>query len=76
VRLPNSLLNCRHFAVLFFGRHDWGGYIAIAAATLHPTVVDRIAVLCVPHMRSFTALPLMQLCRSWLERIRFRFCKI
>jgi len=61
------------FAVLFFVRHDWGGYIAITAATMHPNVVPRIAVLCVPHMRAFAALPLMQLFRSWLESIRYFF---
>jgi pimeloyl-ACP methyl ester carboxylesterase len=46
-------------------RHDWGGYVAITAATLHPNVFRRVAVLCVPHMRAFKLLPLMQLVRSW-----------
>jgi pimeloyl-ACP methyl ester carboxylesterase len=46
-------------------RHDWGGYVAIAAANMYPSIVRRIAVLCVPHMRAFTLLPLMQLLRSW-----------
>jgi pimeloyl-ACP methyl ester carboxylesterase len=46
-------------------RHDWGGYIAIAAAAQRPEIARRIAVLCVPHMRAFTSLPLLQLFRSW-----------
>lgn len=45
--------------------HDWGGYIAITAAKMHPDVVSRIAVLCVPHMLAFMSLPLKQIFRSW-----------
>jgi pimeloyl-ACP methyl ester carboxylesterase len=31
--------------------HDWGGAVAWAVATLHPEVVERLAVLNVPHPR-------------------------
>ena len=33
--------------------HDWGGSLAWAVATLHPTVVNRLAVLSVPHLLRF-----------------------
>jgi pimeloyl-ACP methyl ester carboxylesterase len=55
----------RLYALTKMCRHDWGGYVAIAAAATHPHVVRRIAVLCVPHMRAFMSLPLLQIFRSW-----------
>lgn len=33
--------------------HDWGGSLAWAVATLHPKVVNRLAVLSVPHLLRF-----------------------
>jgi pimeloyl-ACP methyl ester carboxylesterase len=47
--------------------HDWGGAVAWATATLHPEVVDRLAVLNVPHPRRLMQAlrTRVQLRRSW-----------
>ena len=81
--MPSSSGILAHFvtqhalqALILIVRHDWGGYVAIAAANMHPSVVRRIAVLCVPHMRAFMLLPLMQLLRSWYRSLSVNFCQI
>jgi pimeloyl-ACP methyl ester carboxylesterase len=45
--------------------HDWGGVLAWATATLRPEVVDRLAVLSVPH-----PLRMGQALRSDLQQLR------
>jgi pimeloyl-ACP methyl ester carboxylesterase len=47
--------------------HDWGGSVAWATAGLHPEVVERLAILNVPHPRVFIEhlKDPRQLARSW-----------
>jgi pimeloyl-ACP methyl ester carboxylesterase len=47
--------------------HDWGGFLAYAAAARHPAAVERLAVLNCPHPAAITAAfpTLDQLRRSW-----------
>ncbi len=44
--------------------HDWGAFAAYTAANLHPERIDRLVLMCVPHMHS-THLTLSQLSKSW-----------
>ena len=44
--------------------HDWGAFAAYTAANLHPDRIDRLVLMCVPHMHA-THLTLSQLRRSW-----------
>jgi pimeloyl-ACP methyl ester carboxylesterase len=43
--------------------HDWGAFAAYTAANLHPGRIDRLVLLCVPHMHA-THLTLSQLRKS------------
>ncbi|MBV9680273.1 MAG: alpha/beta fold hydrolase [Solirubrobacterales bacterium] len=48
--------------------HDWGGAVAWVAAMAHPEVVERLAILNVPHPRRMLktlSRPGKQLARSW-----------
>jgi epoxide hydrolase 4 len=47
--------------------HDWGGMVAWAVASLHPEIVERLAVLNIPHPRRMLQgfLRLGQLRKSW-----------
>lgn len=44
--------------------HDWGGFAAYTAANIAPERIDRLVVMCVPHMHK-TAFSLAQLKKSW-----------
>lgn len=44
--------------------HDWGAFAAYTAANLHPDRIDRLVLMCVPHMHA-THLTLSQLRKSW-----------
>jgi len=67
LRLADDILalttSLGHDRVSIMG-HDWGAFAAYTAANLHPDRIDRLVLMCVPHMHA-THLTVSQLRKSW-----------
>jgi pimeloyl-ACP methyl ester carboxylesterase len=64
----NDLIAERGASRAFLAGHDWGAAVAWIAAMAHPEVVERLAILNVPHPRRMLAAlhgPGRQVARSW-----------